>query len=164
MTKQFMAFIKISCYFMYSYKIISNYSSSIRLVSISFAIFRNIGMQYSSTVHGMLLEKLAFVYWKYDLYSSNFDYILPIHNFFTLSLHYTWLAFAICVLSVHAVRAVTRRNNWGGGIFIYSRSARWISFESNCLIYGMWTWLYEYWPHQLSCLVTALCTVYLLNY
>jgi hypothetical protein len=36
------------------------------------------------------------------------------------------------------VRAVPRRDNWGGCIFIYSCSARRISFESDCFyVYGM---------------------------
>jgi hypothetical protein len=38
-------------------------------------------------------------------------------------------------------------DNWGGGgqIFIYSFSASFISFESDCF-YSLWTWIYEYLP------------------
>jgi hypothetical protein len=37
-----------------------------------------------------------------------------------------------------------RCHNWGGGgILIYSCSARLTSFESDCF-YGMWTWIYEF--------------------
>jgi hypothetical protein len=51
------------------------------------------------------------------------------------------------------------KEHFGGVcIFVYSCSARRISFESDCF-YGMWTWIYEYTPSpppRLSRLVTAL--------
>ena len=57
----------------------------------------------------------------------------------------------IPVGSIKIVQGCRKVDNWGGGgqIFIYSCSASFISFESDCF-YSLWTWIYEYLPSQLS--------------